>query len=149
VAAALEAQGKLEEAASGYQNVVSRYPNAAVVSEAKLGLARIHELREQPEEAIKIYDELAGQTSATAWATQARQNRERVLAKHPELRPARTVDIGSGQSIQVVDPPGGRVEITPVEPPVEPVPQWNHENCDYWDRLCGAGDGDLFCGGGA
>jgi tetratricopeptide (TPR) repeat protein len=116
LAASLEAQGKLEEAANAYSNVISRYPNEAVVTEAKLGMARIHELRERPEEAVKIYDELAGMTPATAWTGQARMHRERLVALHPELQPTRTLEIGNGQSIQVVDPPGATVEIVPTEP---------------------------------
>ena len=91
VAAAQEAQGKAEALAS-YQNVFARYPQSAEAEEAKLAVARIYEVRNQPEQALRIYNELTvpkpGATAATGTAMESpeiRQKKDALLRKYPNL----------------------------------------------------------------
>jgi len=88
VAAAQEAQNKPEALAS-YQGVASAYPNSSVADEAKLALARIHEMRKQPDQALKLYNELLvtrpGAQPGEPAHPEAFSRKEALLRNHPEL----------------------------------------------------------------
>jgi hypothetical protein len=52
-----------------------------------LTLARLFEEQNKPDQALRNYDELARiQSQNDPWAGEARERRELLLAKHPELR---------------------------------------------------------------
>ena len=99
VAASLEAQGKTDAALTAYQNVQSRYPKSALVDEAKLAMARLYETKNQPELALKTYDEVARPGATGSASTQAMLRKQQLLAAHPELAktnaPAATVLAGT------------------------------------------------------
>lgn len=110
VAAALEAQGKTQDAAAKYQDVIGHYPNDNyIVNPAKLTLARLLEDQNKPDQALRYYDELVripGQSDP--WAGEARDRRDALLAKHPELnKPAATTPstsmtpTGQPQTLQI------------------------------------------------
>jgi predicted negative regulator of RcsB-dependent stress response len=84
-AAALDAQDKATEALAAYQSVLTRFPDAAVGGQVKLAMARINESKNQPAQALKLYDELTRATSLSAWSSEAAQKRELLLARNPEL----------------------------------------------------------------
>ena len=88
VAAAQEAQNKPDALAS-YQNVATVYANSAVGDEAKLALARIYESRKQPDQALKVYNELLaprpGAQPGEASHPEAFARKEALLRNHPEL----------------------------------------------------------------
>jgi len=88
LAASLEAQGKVQEAAQKYQEVISSYPSDAnVTSPAKLTLARLDEQLGKFEQALTYYSELARiQNPYDPWAGEARERGDMLLATHPELR---------------------------------------------------------------
>jgi predicted negative regulator of RcsB-dependent stress response len=90
VAASLEAAGKTTDAISKYQEVIAKFPNDAyIASPAKLTLARLYEEQNKPDQALRNYDELARiPDPRDPWAGEAKERRELLLAKHPELRPA-------------------------------------------------------------
>jgi len=90
IAASLEAQGKTADAIAKYQDVILHYPNENyIVSPAKLTLARLYEDQNKPDQALKLYDDLSrSQNQYDPWAGEAKERRETLLAKHPELRPA-------------------------------------------------------------
>lgn len=88
VAAAQEAQNKPEAVAS-YQNVTTAHGKSAVADDARLALARIHEQKNQPAEALRIYNEMlapkpGAQPGETPNST-AMERKEALLRKHPEL----------------------------------------------------------------
>jgi predicted negative regulator of RcsB-dependent stress response len=94
VAASLEGAGKDGDAISKYKEVIQRYPSDPyIINPAKLTLARLLEAQNKPDEALKYYDELMRtQNQYDPWAGEARERREILLAKHPELnRPTATM----------------------------------------------------------
>jgi predicted negative regulator of RcsB-dependent stress response len=84
-AASLEAQGKLVEAETAYREVTTRYEKSSLSDTAKLGLARIYETKNQPEAALKIYDELSAPGKAAGFNPQAMTRKQDLLSKHPQL----------------------------------------------------------------
>jgi TolA-binding protein len=88
VATAQEAQNKPEALAS-YQSVATGFAKSAVADDAKLALARIHEQKNQPADALRIYNELltprAGAPEGEPPHRVASQRKEALLRAHPEL----------------------------------------------------------------
>jgi TolA-binding protein len=88
VASAQEAQNKPEAFAS-YQSVATAYANSAVVDDAKLALARIHETRKQPDQALRLYNELLaprpGAQPGEPAHPLAAERKEALVRHHPEL----------------------------------------------------------------
>lgn len=87
-AVAIEAQNMTNEAFTAYQQVFARYPGTSAADQAKLAVARIYESRNQPEPAIKLYDDLSKAGLNSPWATEATQRRSRLFGLHPHLLPA-------------------------------------------------------------
>jgi predicted negative regulator of RcsB-dependent stress response len=89
VAASREAQNKLDQAQSSYQNVITAYANSWVVDQAKLSLARVYELRKQPEQALRLYNELItprpGSAPGEGGNREAYERKESLLRSHPNL----------------------------------------------------------------
>ena len=84
---ALEGQGNIDSAIAQYKSVISKYPGDSIVSPAKLTLARLYEEKAKADEALKLYDELGRSPSPyDPWAGEARERKEVLLTKHPELR---------------------------------------------------------------
>lgn len=88
IATAQEAQNKPEAVAS-YQNVATGFPKLAVADDAKLALARIHEQKNQPADALRLYNELlaprAGAQPGEPPNRTATERKEALLRAHPEL----------------------------------------------------------------
>lgn len=84
-AAALEAQGKLDEALAAYQGWLTQFPKAAPADGVKLAIARIYEIKQQPASALKVYEEISGTNSPSATSTEAARRKEHLLGKFPEL----------------------------------------------------------------
>jgi predicted negative regulator of RcsB-dependent stress response len=106
IAAVLDAQDKTNEAFAAYQDVAARYPNSGAFGQAKLALARLYEARNEPAQALKIYEEFARSPSPTVWASEAAQRREQLIALHPDLAktnaPAATMALPSAAGTNVV-----------------------------------------------
>jgi hypothetical protein len=102
VAASLEAQGKSTEAMQKYRDVVAMYPtDPSIASPAKLTLARLNEEQNKPEQALTYYGDLARDTNPyDPWAAEARERRELLLAKHPELNKPATPAPSPGLGVQ-------------------------------------------------
>jgi tetratricopeptide (TPR) repeat protein len=87
VAASLEAQGKINEAITKYQEVISKYPGENIISPAKLTLARLLETQNKPADALKLYDDLTRIPNPyDPWAAEAGERREQLLQKNPALK---------------------------------------------------------------
>jgi predicted negative regulator of RcsB-dependent stress response len=116
IAASLEGQGKTDEAIAKYREVITRYPNENVAPQAKLNLARIY-AKTQPEEALRLYDELIrppGSPGFNAWSNEASDRRRRLLQQHPELAAAATP--------APTEPPPFTITPVPQPVPSDPVP---------------------------
>jgi predicted negative regulator of RcsB-dependent stress response len=90
VAASLEAQGKKDEAAAKYKELIDRRSGDSVIPQAKSALARIYESQNKPELALGLYKELAEKANANndTWSAEAPIQMEELLTKYPKLRPA-------------------------------------------------------------
>lgn len=115
VAACLDAMGKRDEAFRAYQNVVSRYPNAPVASQAKLAMADLSLAESTAADALRLYDEL----QMTAWAEEAAWRREQLLVEHPELKKTK-----AAATLPEISPPvmGMDLELPGVILPAEDTP---------------------------
>ncbi|HKS35634.1 MAG TPA: tetratricopeptide repeat protein [Verrucomicrobiae bacterium] len=85
LAASLDSQDKTNEALAAYLDVAARYPNSAVAGQAKLALARLYEAKNEPAQAIRIYEELTRPNAPSVWASEAARHRDDLLSRHPEL----------------------------------------------------------------
>ncbi|HEV8541587.1 MAG TPA: tetratricopeptide repeat protein [Verrucomicrobiae bacterium] len=89
VGASREAQNKLDQAQSTYQNVITAYANSWVVDQARLSLARVYELRKQPEQALRLYNELLmprpGALPGEGGNRDAFERKEALLRAYPNL----------------------------------------------------------------
>lgn len=120
IAASLDSQDKTNEALVAYQNVVAGYPNSAVAGQAKLATARFYEARNEPAQALKIYDELARPNAPTGWSSEAGRRREDLLSRHPEL--AKTNEPLSAVTAPALPAPGG-VPVLATNSPVANTPK--------------------------
>ena len=102
VAVCLEAQGKRDEALAAYQNLSVRYPGSSVLDEAKLATARINEAKNQPDLALRIYDELTRPESMSQVSSDAMTRKQELLAKHPELAKTNAPPVLASTSIPVL-----------------------------------------------
>ena len=88
VATAQEAQNK-PDAVTSYQTVATSYSRSSLADDAKLALARIHEQKNQPAEALRIYNELLapvpGSMDQESPNRTASERKEALLRAHPEL----------------------------------------------------------------
>src|SRR5207253_7437499 len=85
IAASLESQGKRDEALTAYQRVTTAYASSSVANEARLAMARIYEAKNQPAEALKLYDDLTRGGPMSMRAQDATMRRNQLLKAHPEL----------------------------------------------------------------
>ena len=87
VAACDDAMNNLDGALAGYQAVEQKYPKDPVGTQAKLAIGVIQEAKNKPEEALKVYDQLAKVESRSLWSSEAFSRRDLLLAKFPHLMP--------------------------------------------------------------
>jgi predicted negative regulator of RcsB-dependent stress response len=107
IAASMEAQGKIPEATAKYQELINKYSGSNVVAPAKLTLARLLETQNKPDEALRLYDDLMRSNNPyDPWAAEARERREMLIQKHPDLakKPASGALVPAANPI-VVNPP--------------------------------------------
>jgi predicted negative regulator of RcsB-dependent stress response len=85
VAVCLDSMNNTNGALAAYQDVVNRFAGTIVVAQARLGLARLYEARNDFAPALRIYDELTRGGAQSGWSSEAAMRREQLLSKHPEL----------------------------------------------------------------
>ncbi len=88
-AACLDAQKETDKALEAYKQVSTAYPNDAAAAQAKLASAFLYETKNQPDQALKLYNELAPPEKPNAWSREVEPRREQLLLKHPQLVPPR------------------------------------------------------------
>ncbi len=86
-AASLEAQGNSADAIIHYRQFVDRHPQDPALPQAKSALARLYLDQNKPDQALKLYQELARERNNDSWTMEANVQAEELLAMHPELRP--------------------------------------------------------------
>ncbi len=85
IAATFDAENKTNEAMTAYQRVISSFKDEPAAVHAKLAKARLHEVANQPKEALAIYDELGRNQSSMFGMQSAMMARAQLLSAHPEL----------------------------------------------------------------
>jgi tetratricopeptide (TPR) repeat protein len=85
VAACLDAQNKLDLALAKYQQVIAQYPISSEAGQAKLHIARLYEIKNQPKQALSLYEEMRKGNAKSAWKDEAQSRRAALLQKYPEL----------------------------------------------------------------
>ncbi len=101
-AACEDAANNLDAALTAYQAVEQKYPKDPVATQAKLAIGVIHEAKNKPEEALKVYDQLAKVESRSLWSSEAFSRRDLLLAKFPHLMPPPPVTaVGTNAPVMV------------------------------------------------
>ena len=85
IAACRDARGMAGDAIISYQDVFTRYPDSAVVPQARLAVGRLYEGQGDFEEALDSYKTVAALSSQSAWSGEASRRQAELLAGHPEL----------------------------------------------------------------
>ncbi len=102
VAACDDASNDLARAETGYQQVISTFPNEPVAAQARLNLGLILEGKD-PARAQKLYEELSkSQTSSFRGPAQSRL--DQLLESHPELKAREAGSAGSQLPIGIAAP---------------------------------------------
>jgi tetratricopeptide (TPR) repeat protein len=116
VAAGLEAQGDYDKAITAFQGVAARYPNDSAAERAKLALGGLYAAKNQPQQALRLYEELAKPASMSGLATEAAMKRRDLLRKHPELaaaiKPAVPSPGAASTNLVVTNAPGAKAPAT-------------------------------------
>ena len=110
VAAALVAQGKVPEATAKYEEVTRRFASSAIIDEARLALARLHESK-KPEEAFKLYEELIKGNPSSILTMEANMRQDTLIKQHPELA---KLKLPPAPPVSVTPTPSQQVKITPM-----------------------------------
>jgi len=91
LAAVAEAQGKLPEAITKYDDFTKTHPHDPAVDQAKLNIARLYEQTKQPSLALETLKKMTeGQAGMTPAAQEAQERMRALFSKHPELLPPPT-----------------------------------------------------------
>ncbi len=89
VAAALEAQGKTNEALAAFDRTIISSDSATFAAQARLAKARLVSA-DQPAQALLLWEEVLKGPAASTYGEQAALGRSQLLAQHPELIPPAT-----------------------------------------------------------
>jgi tetratricopeptide (TPR) repeat protein len=95
-AVSLDAQNKVNDAISKYEDFARRFSNDPNIDQARLNLGVLYEVANKPAEAAKEYDKIvksASSASSMGYSPaqgEAQERQRRLLAKHPELAPVPT-----------------------------------------------------------
>jgi TolA-binding protein len=91
VASSLEAAGKTADAAAKYEDLMKHHQAEAILPQIKSALARCDVALNKPDQALRLYLELAQSRANDTWSAEAQIQYGELLAKHPELnKPAPT-----------------------------------------------------------
>ena len=88
IASCLDAQGKTDQAATAYKDLITRHPNENFVPQAKFALARIYEAQNKLEQARDSYQDVERSAPFTSIGNEAGVRLEELISKYPMLEPA-------------------------------------------------------------
>ena len=117
-AASLEALGRGAEASTVYQALITRHPTSTLVPRAKLAQARLLAAQKQPEQALRILDEVGKAEQYGLMAMLVEVMQDEIKAANPGLvlKPVTATNV-----INVVSPPSGGTS-SPAAKPVAAQP---------------------------
>jgi predicted negative regulator of RcsB-dependent stress response len=121
IAASLEAQGKVPEAASRYNDIINRHQGDSIISQAKSALARLYVAENKPEEAAPIYEELARGGNNDTWSAEAGIQLQELLAKYPKLRKQPPAQAPTSAAPTITMPPSVKQMPAPANPAAAPT----------------------------
>jgi len=84
-AASLDALGRSAEAATAFQALLTRHPNSPIVPRAKLALARLQVAQKQPEQALRLLEEVSKAEQYGLLAMLSEVLQEEIKAANPAL----------------------------------------------------------------
>jgi predicted negative regulator of RcsB-dependent stress response len=87
IAASLDAEGKANEAATAYKSLIDRYSSENVIPQAKFSLARIYLGMNKPEDAFRLYEDVARTDSFGQLGSESAVRAEELKTKYPQLAP--------------------------------------------------------------
>jgi predicted negative regulator of RcsB-dependent stress response len=87
VAACQESAGELDKAIATCEQVNSQHSGSPEAHQAKLALGLLQEQKNNPEQALRLYDEVLRAKPVTVWRMEAEMRRDQLLQKHPRLAP--------------------------------------------------------------
>ena len=87
VASSLEAAGKVDLALTKYKEILDRRPTDATSPQVKSALARLYLAQIKPDQALRLYEDLAKAHNNDSWSSEAEMQARELLLKHPELKP--------------------------------------------------------------
>jgi tetratricopeptide (TPR) repeat protein len=87
-AACLEAQGRVPDATAAFKNIAAWRQPDPVVPRAKLALARLYQIQNQPEQAYKLFEEVFHSEGMNSVGYQAEIGLEELELSHPSLASA-------------------------------------------------------------
>lgn len=90
VASSLDAQDKVDEAVTAYEQTIATWSHDPVADRARLALATLYEDQDQPADALRVYDQMTDSMTFSEASFQATTRRQQLLAQHPELAPEPT-----------------------------------------------------------
>jgi len=87
IASSLDAEGKANEAATAYKSLIDRYPADNVIPQAKFSLARVYLNMNKPEDAFRLYEDVARTDSFGQLGSESAVRAEELKSKYPQLAP--------------------------------------------------------------
>jgi tetratricopeptide (TPR) repeat protein len=85
VAACQDALGEADKSIATYQQVISQHGTSPEAHPARLALGLLHESKKQPDQAIRLYDEVLRAKPVSVWRVEAEMRREQLVRLHPQL----------------------------------------------------------------
>lgn len=85
VAACQDALGEADKSITTYQQVISQHGTTPEAHPARLALGLLHEQKKQPDQALRLYDEVLRAKPVSVWRMEAEMRREQLVRLHPQL----------------------------------------------------------------
>ncbi len=85
VASCQEAAGETDKSIATHQQVLAQHSSSPEAHPARLALGLLHEEKKQPEQALKLYDEVLRAKPVSVWRMEAEMRREQLVRRHPQL----------------------------------------------------------------
>lgn len=104
-AASLDALDQVDAALAAYQSVVNQFPEDAVAPRARLAMGTLHEAKNQPEQAHRIYDQLSKQIGVGRIASDAGELLEKLERRFPHLSQSTNAPAAASATTTVTAPP--------------------------------------------